>query len=310
MVVSKDAKCVALGSNNGEICVVEVKQMEHKLADLRNHISFQGVMNLLQEVFELAFAQFNHSVILLAGLQGVGNTTVVTTLQMKFLLSQVTLTCLGELRDARILFSSGFNETLQVNSELSSLRYSSAPILLMYAGDINSVVHLKFQAWSFLLHLHERGAAKNRVFPNSPSFMRVARLFALKLILLLLLAMVFGVTLVVLKRVIPATKLVYLKYKKEAVHVISHFAIFCVAFGFLYLPLAEEFFSISNIGISGTLHGKERDSYKLDLACYNKVMFTGDITPTGEIGVRLVGHCGTDVSLTNSYSLMDHSPLF
>ncbi|KAL6128346.1 hypothetical protein ACLB2K_071701 [Fragaria x ananassa] len=43
MVVSKDAKCVALGSSNGEICVVEVKQMEHKLADLRNHISFQGV---------------------------------------------------------------------------------------------------------------------------------------------------------------------------------------------------------------------------------------------------------------------------
>lgn len=166
LVVSKDAKCVALGSSNGEICVVEVKQMEHKLADLRNHISFQGVMNLLQEVSELAFAQFNRSVILLAGLQGIGNTTVVTTLQMKFLLSRVTLTCLGELRDARILFSSGFNETLQVNSELSSLRYSSAPILLMYARDINSVLHLNFQAWSFLLHLHERGPAKNRVFPQ------------------------------------------------------------------------------------------------------------------------------------------------
>nr|XP_011458188.1 PREDICTED: uncharacterized protein LOC101295382 [Fragaria vesca subsp. vesca]XP_011458189.1 PREDICTED: uncharacterized protein LOC101295382 [Fragaria vesca subsp. vesca] len=219
---------------------------------------------------------------------------------------------------------------------------SSTPILLMYAGDVNSVVQLNFQAWLFLLNLHERGPAKNRVFPNSPSFMRVTHLFALKLILLLLLAMVFRVTSVVLKRVIPATKLVHLKYKKVAVHAISHFAIFCVASVFMYLQLAEEFFPSQILESLGLYMAKKEipttwiwlattrlclQVWELNLHGMNLItaqMLIGDalfmrelmiadacdIIPTGDIGVRLVGHCGADVSLTNSYSLMHHSPLF
>ncbi|PRQ37492.1 putative armadillo-like helical protein [Rosa chinensis] len=109
MFVNKDGKYVALGSKDVDTFVVVIKKMEHEFIELRNHFLSQGVVNLLEEVSELAFAKFGPSVILLTGLQGIGKTTIFTTLKMAFLLCQVALTRMGKLQDERFLFSGSFS---------------------------------------------------------------------------------------------------------------------------------------------------------------------------------------------------------
>ncbi|PRQ44469.1 putative WD40/YVTN repeat-like-containing domain-containing protein [Rosa chinensis] len=65
--VSKDGKYLALGSKDGDICVVNVKKMEHELVELRHHISSQGVVNSLEQVALTCMGKFRDEIFLFPG---------------------------------------------------------------------------------------------------------------------------------------------------------------------------------------------------------------------------------------------------